>query len=142
MLLLLLEEAHGGLESALQFLLADLVAGTALLNRLLEIGELLLDRFQQFVHLQSVVLLQGRLLGCKLLCGGFLLFRGHALHLLSQAFEFLCPLRIALLAELGGILSLVSHLLFQVRQLLLVRLPESLKLFLIGFRERCDLFLL
>ena len=141
LLLLLLEEFHRSLEGMLQFLLAHLVHGLALLYRPLEVGKLLLDGFQEFVHLKAVVLLEGTLLGGELLGSGFLLFGGHPLHLLLQTFYFLLPLPVALLAELGGVLSLALHLQLQVlgigRQYL--RLGDELSLLVPGTLRRHQL---
>ena len=74
LLLFLLEEFHRCLEGVLQFLLVHLVLGFALLYRFLEISKLFLDRFQEFIHLQTVVFLQSRLLGSQLLSRHLLLF--------------------------------------------------------------------
>ena len=58
-MLFLLEEFHRSLEGTLQFLLIHLVLGLALFYRFFEIGKLLLDRFQEFIHLESVFFLEG-----------------------------------------------------------------------------------
>ena len=117
LLLFLLEEFHRCLEGTLQFLLIHLVLGLAFFYRFLEIGKLLLDRFQEFIHLESVVFLEGRLLGSELFGSSFLLFDGHAMHLLLQTFEFLRPLLVAFCTELFGKQPLVLHLGFQALDL-------------------------
>ena len=117
LLLFLLEEFHRSLEGTLQLLLIHLVLGLALFYRFLEIGKLLLDRFQKFIHLESVVFLECRLLGSELFGSSFLLFDGHAMHLLLQAFEFLRPLLVAFCTELFGKQPFVLHLGFQALDL-------------------------
>ena len=59
LLLFLLEELHRCLEGTLEFLLVHFVLGLAFFYRFLEIGKLLLDRFQEFIHLEPVVFLEG-----------------------------------------------------------------------------------
>ena len=117
LLLFLLEELHRSLESALQFLLVYFVLGLAVFHRFLEVGELLLDRFQKLVHLQAVVLLERRLLGSELLSGSLLLLGSHSLHLLSQSLHLLRPLTVVLLSHLSGVLTLACHLFLEVLHL-------------------------
>ena len=142
LLLFLLEELHRCLEGALEFLLIHLILGLAFFYRFLEIGKLLLDRFQEFIHLESVVFLEGRLLGSELFGSSFLLFDGHAMHLLLQAFEFLCPLLIAFRTELFGKLPLVLHLRFQglkFRSMMLIALVNVCRQHLSLCYELCFL---
>ena len=128
LLLLLLEEFHRSLKGILQLLFVHFVLGLAFFYRFLEIGELLLNWFQEFIHLKSVVFLQGRLLGCELFCRHTLLLDGHSLHLLLQVFEFLHPLLVAFCPEFGGILPFVLHLNFQGLNLRSMRLLQGLNL--------------
>ena len=128
LLLFLLEEFHRCLEGVLQFLLVHLVLGLALLHRFLEISKLFLDRFQEFIHLQTVVFLQSRLLGSQLLSRHLLLFYRHSLHFLLQALEFLCPLLVAFRPEFCRIQPLVLHLRFQGLSLSSMRLFQGLNL--------------
>ena len=113
LLLFLLKEFHRSLEGILQFFLVYFILRFALLHRFLEISKLFLNRFQEFIHLQTVVFLQSRLLGSQLFRCHPLLLDIHPLHLLLEVFEFLRPLLVALCPKFRSILSLVLHLSFQ-----------------------------